>query len=372
MASSPQPGRRVTIKRHRAPGGRVEGCGLVRTERKPGLSDSDARAHPLDRGRARLAPEQRGALALRRRVRTPAGSILARPARTLAVEPLLHGVPRRRRVRAVCAVDRADVPARDRRRERGRRSTGAGGRSAVSTASSCSTSGSTTRASRRSPRLGLPAVVVGGPLDDRSLACRLARRACGRGRAGALSRRSRARHGSHASRASSASCTARRARGRSRRPRADLGLSARVVPTDSRPRAEPARHASSCRSPSRRRRSPSTATSSPLPGPGPRSRWASRSRTSSPSSPGTTRSSARSSTRRITTLTRDIAEFGALGTRQLLALIDGHEVGDLEAPRAVLTPRGSTARPAGNRPARRSLTSPRPGRVAADHVAPVA
>ena len=55
----------------------------------------------------------------------------------------------------------------------------------------------------------------------------------------------------------------------------------------------------------------------------------------------------------ITTLTRDIAEFGALGTRQLLAVIDGHPADDLEAPRAVLTPRGSTAPPAGNR-ARRS------------------
>lgn len=54
----------------------------------------------------------------------------------------------------------------------------------------------------------------------------------------------------------------------------------------------------------------------------------------------------------ITTLTRDIAEFGALGTRQLLALIDGHEVDDLEAPRAVLTPRSSTSRPAARRAAR--------------------
>lgn len=51
----------------------------------------------------------------------------------------------------------------------------------------------------------------------------------------------------------------------------------------------------------------------------------------------------------ITTLTRDIAEFGALGTRQLLALIDGVAADDREAPRAVLTPRGSTAPPAGHR-----------------------
>ena len=51
----------------------------------------------------------------------------------------------------------------------------------------------------------------------------------------------------------------------------------------------------------------------------------------------------------ITTLSRDIAEFGALGTRQLLAMIDGHPVDDLEAPRAVLTPRASTGRPAARR-----------------------
>ena len=51
----------------------------------------------------------------------------------------------------------------------------------------------------------------------------------------------------------------------------------------------------------------------------------------------------------ITTLTRDIAEFGALGCRQLLALIDGRDVGDLEAPRATLTPRASTAQAAARR-----------------------
>jgi DNA-binding LacI/PurR family transcriptional regulator len=52
----------------------------------------------------------------------------------------------------------------------------------------------------------------------------------------------------------------------------------------------------------------------------------------------------------ITTLTRDIAEFGALGCRQLLALIDGQPVADLEAPRARLTPRASTGQAAARRP----------------------
>ena len=54
----------------------------------------------------------------------------------------------------------------------------------------------------------------------------------------------------------------------------------------------------------------------------------------------------------ITTLTRDIAEFGALGTRQLLTLIDGHPTDDLEAPRAVLTPRASTGPAPDRRPRR--------------------
>ena len=57
----------------------------------------------------------------------------------------------------------------------------------------------------------------------------------------------------------------------------------------------------------------------------------------------------------ITTLTRDIAEFGALGCRQLIALVDGVDVDDLEAPRAVLTPRAST----GQAPERRLRTAGR-------------
>ncbi len=53
----------------------------------------------------------------------------------------------------------------------------------------------------------------------------------------------------------------------------------------------------------------------------------------------------------LTTLTRDIAEFGALGCRKLLALIDDTPgaADDLEALRAILTPRGSTARPSARR-----------------------
>jgi DNA-binding LacI/PurR family transcriptional regulator len=46
----------------------------------------------------------------------------------------------------------------------------------------------------------------------------------------------------------------------------------------------------------------------------------------------------------LTALTRDIEGFGITATRQLLAAIDGVATGDLEADRGELTPRGSTAR----------------------------
>ena len=47
----------------------------------------------------------------------------------------------------------------------------------------------------------------------------------------------------------------------------------------------------------------------------------------------------------LTALTRDIAEYGAHAARELLASIDGKQVGNVEAGTARLTPRGSTAPP---------------------------
>jgi DNA-binding LacI/PurR family transcriptional regulator len=47
----------------------------------------------------------------------------------------------------------------------------------------------------------------------------------------------------------------------------------------------------------------------------------------------------------LTALTRDIAEYGADAARELLAAIDGKQVGNVEAGTAHLTPRGSTAPP---------------------------
>ncbi|HEY0000783.1 MAG TPA: LacI family DNA-binding transcriptional regulator [Actinoplanes sp.] len=47
----------------------------------------------------------------------------------------------------------------------------------------------------------------------------------------------------------------------------------------------------------------------------------------------------------LTALSRDIAAYGALAARQLLAAIDGEQLGNVEAGSAHLTPRGSTAPP---------------------------
>jgi DNA-binding LacI/PurR family transcriptional regulator len=47
----------------------------------------------------------------------------------------------------------------------------------------------------------------------------------------------------------------------------------------------------------------------------------------------------------LTALSRDIAEYGAHAARELLAAIDGKQVGNVEAGPAHLTPRGSTAPP---------------------------
>jgi DNA-binding LacI/PurR family transcriptional regulator len=44
----------------------------------------------------------------------------------------------------------------------------------------------------------------------------------------------------------------------------------------------------------------------------------------------------------LTAVTRDIPAYGAAATKQLLAVIDGQAPGDFETPRAELTPRGST------------------------------
>ena len=51
----------------------------------------------------------------------------------------------------------------------------------------------------------------------------------------------------------------------------------------------------------------------------------------------------------LTAITRDIGAFGVAAAHQLLATVDGEATGDLEAARGELTPRGSTGRPASTR-----------------------
>ena len=47
----------------------------------------------------------------------------------------------------------------------------------------------------------------------------------------------------------------------------------------------------------------------------------------------------------LTAITRDIEAFGVACTRQLLAAVEGHATGDVETPAGELTTRGSTGRP---------------------------
>ena len=46
----------------------------------------------------------------------------------------------------------------------------------------------------------------------------------------------------------------------------------------------------------------------------------------------------------LTAITRDLAGYGGLATRHLLAVVEGKATGDVETERGALTPRGSTAR----------------------------
>ncbi len=282
---------------HRARGGCLEGRGLVRAQRPPRARRHDARARSsgsrTSSAGARIAPRARS----RRRARTRAGSCS-------------HGRHGRSRSRASSpSSSQASSPSFR-------------ARSIALTLQLATDVESEVEVYRRwwaehrvdgvllldlredDPRidalaeLGLPAVVVGGPVDDgvspsvwhderaavvelvRYLAALGHERDRARGRRGRL--RPQRRPAPTAFEEAAASSGSRRASSR---------------PTTRR-RAARARPASSSPIPSRPRRSRSTATSSPSRGSAPRSRWASRSPTTSRSSRGTTRSSARSSTHR--------------------------------------------------------------------------
>ena len=174
----------------------------------------------------RTAPHARS----RRRARTRAGSSSRGPRgrlRSRAFSPSSS-----RASSPSCPRARSRSPSSSRPTSRARsRCTGAGGRSTGSTVCSCSTSERTTRASRRSPSSDSrpwssadhSTIAHSAPSGTTSMQpssswCAIS----------PLSGTS----GSHASPAWSASCTARRAREAFEEAARDLGLSARVVPTD--------------------------------------------------------------------------------------------------------------------------------------------
>ena len=349
MASSPQPGRRVTIKDIAREAGVSKGAVSYALNDRPGLADT-TRERIL-----RIADElgwrpNSAARSLSASRANACGLVLARPARTLAVEgffpEFLAGVESELSARSIAltlqlATDVESEVEVYRRWWAEHRVDGV----------------LLLDLREDDPRiealaeLGLPAVVVGGPLDDRSLGSvwhdehaavvelvrylaalgheRIARVA---GVVGFVHSATRTRAFEEAAR--------------------DLGLSARVVPTDYLPE-------SGARATRELLTDPEAPTAIAFDSDVLAVAGAGAAQQMGVSVPDELSIVAWDDSLLcqvvhppITTLTRDIAEFGALGTRQLLALIDGHEVGDLEAPRAVLTPRGSTARPAGRRSGR--------------------
>ncbi len=68
----------------------------------------------------------------------------------------------------------------------------------------------------------------------------------------------------------------------------------------------------------------------------------------------------------LTAITRDIGAYGAMAARHLLAVLDGGARHDVEVARGELTPRGSTAPPrsAPSSPLRAGLGAEHPGRIA--------
>ena len=270
------------------------------------------------------------------------GLVLARPARTLAVEAFfpefLAGVESELSARSIALTLQlaSDVEAEP-------RSTGAGGRSDEWTASWSSTSGSWIRASRSFVQLGLPAVVVGGPVAEGMLPAVWHDERAAVIEAHPLSRGAR----SHADRP----CGGRpRVRpldhshggvpGGDERSRARGRKCSR--PT-TRPRAAPGPPASCSRSAHRRRRSSIDSDVLAVTGLGVAQQmgfsvpedlsivaWDDSLLCQVVHPP-------------LTTVTRDISEYGALACKHLLAVIDGDgTTRDVETPRGELTPRAST------------------------------
>ena len=346
MATSPQPGRRVTIKDIAREAGVSKGAVSYALNDRPGLADS-TRERIL-----RIADElgwrpNSAARSLSASRANACGLVLARPARTLAVEgffpEFLAGVESELSARSIAltlqlATDVESEVTVYRRWWAEHRVDGV----------------LLLDLREDDPRiaslaeLGLPAVVVGGPLGDGRLGSvwhdegaavvELVRYLAALGHE-RIARVAGVEGFVHSAMRTDAFADAAR----------DLGLSARVIPTDYSPE------------------SGARATRELLTDPEPPTAIAFDSDVLAVAGAGAAQQMGLSVPDElsivawddsllcqvvhppITTLSRDIAEFGALGTRQLLAVIDGHPADDLEAPRAVLTPRGSTAPPAGGR-----------------------
>ena len=144
-----------------------------------------------------------------------------------------------------------------------------------------------------------------------------------------------------------------------RRPRTS-GSGRRSRQPTTPPRAARARRGGSCPRPTRPTAIVYDSDLLAVTGLASRSTWASRSRTTSRSWAGTTRSSARSCIRALTAITRDIQAYGVAAAKHLLAVIDGRETEDVETRRGELTPRGSTGR-APRLSTSRSVDVARPG-----------
>ena len=199
---------------------------------RPGVSDETRDAHPRDRPTSsagtRIAPH--ASLSAARA--DACGLVLARPARTLALEPFfmefIAGVESELAARSIALT----LQLVERRRRARSRSTAAGGASTEWTASSMVDLRVDDPRIEELVRLGLPAVVVGGPLPDRALPSVWHDEARRRSsRPSATSRRS-ATPGSPASRASTSSSTrVQRTAAFEDAPR-ELGLVGEVVATD--------------------------------------------------------------------------------------------------------------------------------------------
>ena len=283
------------------------------------------------------------------------GLVLARPAQDARPRAVLHGVHRGRRVRALRAVDRADDPARRGASRRKSRSTAAGGVSDESTGFWSSTSGSTTLASTSSTPIGLPAVVVGGPVpdaalpsvshDEASVVVEAVRYLAALGHT---------RIGPRLRREPTFVHTGAAHRGLPQRRPTTSASGPRCSRPTTRPRAPPVRPGGSCRRPpSRPRRSSTTATCSPS------RAWGWRSTGFSVPDDLSIVGWDDSLISQVvhpplTAITRDIQAYGVVALRSTCwPVVEGRAIDDVETRRGELTPRGQHRPPRRPGPPRR-------------------